>query len=79
MTPIVKLLGLYLAQGRAELRSKVLPEILVDYPGMFYSFEGQAAEQRDTMGGLQRGFAFALLMIYALLAVPLRSYTQQLR
>ena len=62
----------------AELKSKVLPEILVDYPGMFYSFEGQAAEQRETNGGLQRGFAFALLMIYALLAVPLRSYTQPL-
>jgi len=62
----------------AELKSKVLPEILVDYPGMFYSFERQAAEQRETNGGLQRGFAFALLMIYALLAVPLRSYTQPL-
>ena len=36
------------------------------------------AEQRDALGGLQRGFTLALLMIFALLAVPLRSYVQPL-
>ena len=36
------------------------------------------AEQRDALGGLQRGFVLALLMIFALLAVPLRSYVQPL-
>jgi multidrug efflux pump subunit AcrB len=30
------------------------------------------------MGGLQRGFAIALVLIYALLAVPLKSYAQPL-
>ncbi len=30
------------------------------------------------LGGLQRGFVLALLMIFALLAVPLRSYVQPL-
>ena len=33
-------------------------------------------EQRDAVGGLQRGFVLALLMIFALLAVPLRSYVR---
>jgi multidrug efflux pump subunit AcrB len=56
----------------------VLPEVLFEYPGVSFSFEGQAAEQRDTLGGLIRGFALALLMIYVLLAVPLRSYAQPL-
>ncbi len=60
----------------ADLRANVLPEILADFPGVTYSFEGQSAQQRDTMGGLKRGFALALLGIYALLAIPLRSYTQ---
>ena len=32
----------------------------------------------DAVGGLQRGFVLALLMIFALLAVPLRSYVQPL-
>ena len=32
----------------------------------------------DSVGGLQRGFTLALLMIFALLAVPLKSYVQPL-
>ncbi|MCE2514552.1 MAG: efflux RND transporter permease subunit, partial [Acidobacteria bacterium] len=42
------------------------------------TFEGVMAEQRDAVGGLQRGFVLALLMIFALLAVPLKSYVQPL-
>ncbi len=62
----------------ADLRERILPEVLADYPGVFYTFEGMQAEQADAVGGLQRGFALALLMIFALLAVPLRSYVQPL-
>ena len=62
----------------ADLEARILPELLFDHPGVSYSLEGQAAEQRETMGGLIRGFALALLMIYVLLAVPLRSYAQPL-
>jgi multidrug efflux pump subunit AcrB len=60
----------------ADLDSRVLPEVLYNYPGVSYTFEGTQAEQRDTMGGLIRGFALALLFIFALLAIPLRSYFQ---
>jgi multidrug efflux pump subunit AcrB len=60
------------------LQAEVLPGLIQKHPGVLYSFEGQSAEQRDTLGGLQRGFAVALLVIYALLAVPLRSYFQPL-
>jgi multidrug efflux pump subunit AcrB len=60
----------------ADLEAEVLPDLLRRYPGLQYSFEGQQAEQRDTMMGLTRGFALALVMIYALLAIPLRSYAQ---
>jgi len=62
----------------AELETKVLPEILLEHPGVRYSFEGAQAEQRDTMAGLARGFFFALVVIFVLLAVPLRSYVQPL-
>jgi multidrug efflux pump subunit AcrB len=62
----------------ADLETRVLPEILEDHPGVFFSFEGQKAEQRDTMGGLARGFALALVLIFTLLAIPLRSYVQPL-
>ncbi len=60
------------------LEATVLPEMMPAYPGVRFSFEGSAAEQRDTLGGLARGFILALLAIYGLLAIPLRSYLQPL-
>ena len=62
----------------ADLESNVLPELLSDYPGIRYSLAGEQEEQRETLTGLLRGFLFALLVIYALLAVPFRSYFQPL-
>jgi multidrug efflux pump subunit AcrB len=59
-----------------DLRARVLPEILLDHPGVTFSFEGAQKEQRESMGGLARGFVVALILIYVLLAVPLRSYAQ---
>ena len=62
----------------ADLESRVLPQLLANYPGLRYSFEGEQQQQRETMGGLRRGFLFALLAIYCLLAIPFRSYAQPL-
>ena len=53
-----------------------LPEILVDHPRVSYSLEGEQREQQETLGELYKSFGLALLMIYALLAVPFRSYLQ---
>jgi multidrug efflux pump subunit AcrB len=58
----------------ASLEARVLPAILADYQGMSYSLEGQQREQQETLGGLLRSSAIAQLTIYALLAIPLRSY-----
>jgi multidrug efflux pump subunit AcrB len=60
----------------ADLKANVLPAIIADYPGISYSFEGEQREQAETMQGLLRGFLFALLVIYALMAIPFRSYVQ---
>jgi multidrug efflux pump subunit AcrB len=62
----------------ADLRANVIPKILAAHPGVAYTLEGTEAQMRDSMGGLERGFAIALILIYALLAVPLRSYVQPL-
>lgn len=62
----------------ADLQAAVLPRILADYPGVNYSLEGEQREQAETMQGILRGFAFALLLIYALMAIPFRSYVQPL-
>ena len=62
----------------ADLQERILPEVLAQYPGVFYTFEGAQAEQVDAVAGLQLGFLLALVMIFALLAVPLKSYVQPL-
>ena len=62
----------------ADLENRILPEILAGYPGVVPLFEGMQAEQQDAVGGLQVGFAVALFGIFALLAVPLKSYVQPL-
>jgi multidrug efflux pump subunit AcrB len=61
-----------------DLRESVLPGILADYPGVTFTFEGEQREQAETMGGLKRGFLLALVFIYALMAIPFRSYIQPL-
>ena len=62
----------------ADLRVKELPAILSQYEGVGFTFEGEQREQADTMANFRRGFALSLIAIFALLAIPLRSYIQPL-
>ncbi len=64
------------SQVITDLDERILPEILVDFPDVFYSFRGAQAAQEDTIEALRSGFALSLIMIFALLAIPLRSYVQ---
>ena len=59
-----------------DLDQRILPEILTDFPGVSYSFQGAQAAQEETVAALRTGFVLSLIMIFALLAIPLRSYTQ---
>ncbi len=62
----------------AGLRSGALPRLLREAPGVSYALEGEQREQRESLAGLGRNFLFALLGIFTLLAIPLRSYAQPL-
>ena len=62
----------------AQFTSNELPEILARYTGVMYSLEGEQRELRETFAALGKGFLIALLGIFALLAIPLRSYIQPL-
>ncbi len=53
-----------------------LDQALADTPGISWSFEGEAREQADIFKSLQKMTLIALFIIYALLAVPLKSYIQ---
>ena len=59
-----------------DMRERVLPEVLADFPGVFYTFDGAQAEQAEAVGGLRDGLILSLTTIFALLGVALRSYLQ---
>ena len=61
-----------------ELKASILPDLMGRYPGLTYSFEGHQADMRESLGALLTGSLLALFGIYALLAVPFRSYAQPL-
>ncbi len=63
---------------RIDLEGNFLPQLKQRHPGLRYSMEGEGKEQQESMSGVVRGFAIALFCIYALLAVPFRSFTQPL-
>lgn len=58
------------------LKAEILPELVARHTGLSYSFEGHQAEIRDSMSALFMGLGLALIGIYALLAIPFRSYVQ---
>jgi len=60
------------------LLKKDLPEIIARHPGVSFSLAGEAEERGRSMGSLAATTLLALLVIYALLAIPLQSYTQPL-
>lgn len=55
-----------------------LDQMVLQYPGIHYELKGEAKEQRESFSSLTIGVAFVLFMIYALLAIPFKSYWQPL-
>jgi len=58
-----------------ELRAFIDP-ILAQTPGVSYTMEGEAKEQRQSFGSLKWGLLFVIFIIYSLLAIPFKSYWQ---
>ncbi|MBH5321998.1 efflux RND transporter permease subunit [Aurantiacibacter sediminis] len=65
-------------EASTVLEQDILPAITADYPGMRYSLGGEQEEQQESFGDLGAAFGLALIVIYALLAIPFKSYTQPL-
>ena len=59
-----------------SLTKGTLKEILADNPGMSYSMSGEKKEQIDSIKSMKSGFMLALFAIFALLAIPFKSYLQ---
>ncbi len=61
---------------REDLEGVVLPELLASHPGLGWAPVGSQRAQKESMRALGMGYLLALIAIYALLAVPFRSYVQ---
>ncbi len=56
------------------LKADTLPALVAQFPGLEYRFQGQQADMADSLGSLKLSFIFAVLAIYAMLAIPFKSY-----
>lgn len=65
-------------EATALLSDSILPELENLYPGLSYSFGGEQQQQVESVDAVGRAFILAMLAIYALLAIPLGSYTKPL-
>ena len=56
--------------------SDYLEQLLLQYPAIKYEFGGETKEQRESFGSMGIGLLIVLFVIYALLAIPFKSYVQ---
>ena len=61
-----------------EISDEYIPELLSRHPGVSYGLEGASLEEIELIRNLTVASVAALFLIYALIAIPLHSYTQPL-
>ncbi|MEJ2534882.1 MAG: efflux RND transporter permease subunit, partial [Gammaproteobacteria bacterium] len=61
-----------------DIVTRLMPELLRQFPGVSYQLSGSSRRAAELQGDLLKGAALALFLIYALMAIPLRSYSQPL-
>ena len=62
----------------STLQDEVIPDLLSRYPGVSFDLEGASEETQKFLRNLSIAGIAALFLIYALIAVPLHSYSQPL-
>ncbi|NND59841.1 MAG: efflux RND transporter permease subunit [Gammaproteobacteria bacterium] len=65
-------------QITASLERDVIPGLLARTPGLTYQLSGEQEAQAESLSALGRGMLFALIAMYAIMAVAFRSYVQPL-
>ncbi len=63
---------------RDVLNQDHLPDLKAKYPSISFEYRGRQAREKEVVSSLQLGVIAALLMIYCLLAIPFKSYSQPL-
>ncbi len=59
-----------------RFNAEVLGGLSVKFPGVKWDYLGEQKDQKDSMSEMGGKFVFALLGIYILMAIPLKSYVQ---
>lgn len=62
----------------ARAKTTLLPQLQRQFPGIDVHFAGEAEEQAETQASMTGSFMVGMLVIYMLLAIPLKSYGQPL-
>ncbi len=63
---------------RVDLEKRFLPRLKQLYPELRFTIEGEGKRQKETLADVKKGFIIALFCIYALLAIPFKSFSQPL-
>lgn len=63
---------------RQNLEKNVLPRLKSKYPALRYTIEGEGRSRNESLRDVFNSFGIALFCIYALLAIPFRSFAQPL-
>jgi len=66
--------GMILAQAERD----AYPALKRKYPGLAFAYVGHQQEMKESLQSLGSGFVLAFFVIFALLAIPFRSYVQPL-
>ena len=66
------------AQVTEALNAEIFPKLASHYPGLSFSYQGRQADRTESIQSLLRGLLIALVIIFAMLAIPLNSYVQPL-
>ncbi len=61
-----------------SIQQEVLPGLQAKYPTIAMSLSGEQEERAKSFGGLMQAAMLSLVVIYTLLAIPLKSYVQPL-
>ncbi|GLS83074.1 efflux RND transporter permease subunit [Paraferrimonas haliotis] len=62
----------------SDVLKNIIPQLQQKYPAVNTQLDGSSADEQDAMVSLLQGAFFALFTIYALMAIPLKSYSQPL-
>ncbi len=60
----------------ARIRDTIMPAVISRHPGLSWAFEGDQKKKGELLRSLAGGFLVALFIIYALMAIPLKSFFQ---